>query len=93
MDFRTISNAVYARRHFNGRDGWMVNFAKGQPSRHLWIGSIHPQVDERYLVEVFSRYGQIEQCKKLQRSNCAFIGNLIMVFLYIPPFSRKFHRF
>lgn len=76
MDFRTISAAVYARKQFNGRYGWIVNFAKGQPSRHLWIGSIHSGVSERHLVEVFSRFGPIEQCKLIQRSNCAFVGVL-----------------
>lgn len=39
----------------------VIKFAKGEPSRTLWVGSVGPAVSEDRLRQEFGKFGKIEQ--------------------------------
>ena len=47
--------------------------APSAPSNSLWVGSLHPDVGEQELGDVFSRFGDIDSIRLLQGKNCAFV--------------------
>lgn len=47
--------------------------SKGAPTKHLWVGSVHPSVTDRELHDEFSRFGRVLDVKLLRSSHCAFV--------------------
>ncbi|KAH3766823.1 rna binding protein jsn1 [Pelomyxa schiedti] len=57
-----------------------------QPSRSLWVGSLHPETTDDELRSTFSSFGLIDSVKLLPQKNCCFIK-----FEDIPSCIRAYH--
>jgi RNA recognition motif-containing protein len=66
VNFFAIKSAVKAKTamEFTKLHGYTIriNYSKGVPCKQLWIGNVHPEVNDEELKKLFARFGTFHIC-------------------------------